>query len=119
MKRMAEKIFEDYEGKIPKNADALRKLPRVGDYVANAVLVFAHGEPLPLLDVNVRRVLERLFSISSDEKMEEKLREIMPKTSKVKEFYYGLVDLGGTICLKTNPRCDICPLQDYCSHFDT
>lgn len=48
-------------GKFPRTREEIESLPGVGQYIANAVLMFAHGEPQPLLDVNMARVLERYF----------------------------------------------------------
>src|SRR5260370_11436579 len=46
-------------GIFPRQRRQLEYLPAVGQYVANAVLLFAHGQPQPLLDANMARVLER------------------------------------------------------------
>jgi A/G-specific adenine glycosylase len=48
-------------GKFPRTRGEIETLPGVGQYIANAVLMFVHGEPQPLLDVNMARVLERYF----------------------------------------------------------
>jgi adenine-specific DNA glycosylase len=49
------------EGVVPHDRRQIEALPAVGQYVASAVLLFAHGRPEPLLDANMARVLERVF----------------------------------------------------------
>ena len=36
-------------------------LPGIGDYTASAVLSFAFGERIAVIDTNIRRVLSRVF----------------------------------------------------------
>jgi A/G-specific adenine glycosylase len=76
--------------------DDLTELPGVGRYTADAVACFAHGRDVLPVDVNVRRVSERTghtFTASSAQ---------------------ALMDLGATVCLARIPRCDVCPLAEYC-----
>ena len=54
-------VRRDYEGKLPDSPDELVKLPGVGRYTAGAVACFAYEKPVPAVDTNVRRVLERVF----------------------------------------------------------
>lgn len=48
-------------GGVPRERDALLALPGVGEYVADAVLLYAYGIPTFPLDRNVQRVLTRVF----------------------------------------------------------
>ena len=74
----------------------LTELPGVGRYTADAVACFAFGRPVLPIDVNVRRVSERTGHSFS------------PAAAQ------GLMDLGKTVCLARNPRCDVCPLASAC-----
>lgn len=52
-------IVAEHGGRVPRSLGALRRLPGVGPYTAAAVASIAFGEPVPLVDTNVRRVLAR------------------------------------------------------------
>src|SRR5438045_7571770 len=61
--RCAKTIFGEWRGKFPNCPDALRSLPGVGRYTANAIAVFAFNRSLPIVEANTARVLTRLFNI--------------------------------------------------------
>src|SRR5258706_7901160 len=48
-------------GQVPADPEELIKLPGVGRYTAGAVACFAYEKPVPAVDTNVKRVLERVF----------------------------------------------------------
>ena len=50
-------------GRFPKERKSIIKLPGVGRYVANAVLLFCFKQKVPLIDSNMIRVLQRYFGI--------------------------------------------------------
>src|SRR2546426_1380767 len=60
---MVREVVERYNGEVPGTKDEMMSLPGVGDYVASAVACFAKGEPTPIIDTNVVRVLGRLFGL--------------------------------------------------------
>ena len=74
----------------------LTELPGVGRYTADAVVRFAHNEPVLPIDTNLRRVLERTGATFGPESA------------------HALMDLGATICLARIPRCQECPLAERC-----
>jgi len=116
-KKIAEELLKVYEGKIPKDKDSLLKLPGIGRYVASAVLCFAFNEDVPIVDVNVRRVMQRLFNLEkiSDDELEKFLEKIMP-AGKAKEFNWGIIDFSAIICSR-KPKCKKCFVTDLCSYF--
>lgn len=59
--RMIKVINEKYGGKLPREYSLLVKLPGVGDYGANAILLFAFGERRGLVDANTIRIFANLF----------------------------------------------------------
>lgn len=115
LKEMAKRLLSEFDGEVPSSVKNMKKLPRVSDYVANAVQIFRRGEILPLLDVNTRRVFSRVFSLSGDKEVEKKLEKEAPK-GRIKDFYYAIIDLGGNICTKKNPSCSMCPLSSDCNY---
>jgi len=118
--KAAKIVVEEYQGKLPRDLQALRKLPGIGRYTVGAIASIAFGMDEPSLDGNLRRVYARLFDFSepadspSGEIFLWKLaRENLPK-GKAGDYNQALMDLGATICLPKNPRCLICPLTEIC-----
>jgi len=118
--KAAKIIHEQYAGKLPRDLNALRKLPGIGRYTVGAIASIAFGMDEPTLDGNLRRVFTRLFDVSepADAPAGEKLlwglaAEHLPK-GYAGDYNQALMDLGATICLPKNPRCLICPLMEIC-----
>lgn len=106
-------------GRFPVDRDEVEALPGVGQYIANAVQMFCHGVPAPLLDANMARVLERVFGPRklADIRYDPYLQELAARTVTCKtprELNWAILDLAATICLPRNPRCDECPLAQIC-----
>jgi A/G-specific adenine glycosylase len=59
LQKLARILVEIYNGTVPNNKKELLELPGIGIYVANAVLCFAFGYDVPLLDTNIGRIIER------------------------------------------------------------
>lgn len=118
--KSASVIVDESDGHLPRSADALRKLPGIGRYTAGAIASMAFGLDEPTLDGNIRRVFARLFNVEipADSTEGKKLlwkiaAENLPK-GKAGDFNQALMDLGATICLPKNPRCEDCPLTKDC-----
>ncbi len=117
----ASKIIANYfQGKIPGNLKDLRILPGIGKYTAGAILSIAHNKEAPILDGNVKRVLSRIFAVSSNRgrrKIEGLLwhlsESLIPRGS-ASPFNQGLMDLGSMICTQKVPKCPRCPLRQFC-----
>ena len=116
----ARQIAAGHEGVFPHGIAALGALPGIGRSTAAAIAVFAHGAREAILDGNVKRVLARHRGIEGypgAPKVEAALwksaQASLPRESI--EFYtQGLMDLGATLCTRTRPRCDACPVADDC-----
>lgn len=120
MKKLAEKIIFEYGGEVPSEKEELLKLPGVGEYISNAVLCFAFGENVPIVDTNVIRLLDRVFGVKSsksrprtDRKIWEFAAELVPK-GKCKEYNHALLDFAASVCTSKNPQSDICPEKTIC-----
>ena len=111
-------IVQDYGGQVPTDSDAFRRLPGVGPYTHAAVRSICFGEPLPAVDGNLRRVVSRLLMLEQTgaaltSAVELALAEIMPR-DRPGDFNQALMDLGATLCSRTNPHCKRCPLEQHC-----
>ena len=116
----AQSIMEDRGGALPMNAAEWRSLPGIGEYTAAAIASICHGEPVPVVDGNVQRVLSRLFDIADavDRKVgKEAVRhwaEVLVSTDNPGASNQGWMELGATVCKPKNPDCTACPIADAC-----
>ena len=117
-KNMAISVKEEYNGDIISTRDTLHILPGVGRYVAAAVRNFAFGLPEPMVDGNVLHFLRRVFGVSIESPDNELAWDIMKSLGGRKQdrrLYWGIIDLVAAICLRKNPRCSRCPIEDICT----
>lgn len=108
-------------GRFPTERADIEALPGVGQYIANAVLLFCHGIPQPLLDANMARVLERVFGprkladIRYDPYLQELAKKVVDREDAAR-INWAILDLAATICLPKKPRCNECPLVSLSNH---
>lgn len=108
------------EGTLPREMDALRRLPGVGPYSAGATLTFHLGVRAPLVDANFARVYSRLFGRQTpsvparDAWLWETADELTP-TEGFQDFAYAVLDLAASTCRPRDPLCDLCPVESYCA----
>ena len=118
--RAMKTIATEHNNIVPDTFEALLRLPGVGPYTAKAVLVFAYQEPYSAIDVNVSRVITRLYSKTTKHEVllpiqqVEKIADTILPVKQVRAWHEALMDLGATICIKRAPKCDSCPLQQVC-----
>jgi A/G-specific adenine glycosylase len=108
--RAATVISHEHGGEVPGSIDALLGLPGVGPYTARAVLAFAHGEDVGVLDVNTARVLARAWGSSGQHDADA----AVPR-GEGWAWNQALLDLGATVCTRRSPRCHECPLAAQCA----
>jgi len=120
LKRLGEEIVNRYRGAIPSREDELMRLPGVGQYIANAVLCFAFLCKVPLVDVNVLRLYERIFSLRSvkrrareDPVVWQFAADMLP--DDFREYNWAVIDFCAKMCLSSCPTCDICPVSWACN----
>ena len=112
-------ISENFNNKLPTNINNLESLPGIGRSTAGAIMSIAFNEGHPILDANVKRVLERYKNISfkTENEKQKKLwlisEELTPKGQSF-EYTQGIMDLGATHCSKSKPNCDLCPVSNDC-----
>jgi A/G-specific adenine glycosylase len=117
------KISADYKGKIPSDLKELLKLPGIGKYVASAVLCFGFDKKVPIVDVNVVRVLSRFFGIRSTKKRPHtdtifwQYASELIKNGNAKKVNEALLDFASLICQRV-PRCNECPVNSMCLFFN-
>src|SRR4051812_14707991 len=118
MRRAAQSIVA--AGGFPRDYDAIRALPGIGDYTAAAVASIAFHLPHAVLDGNVLRVVARVENDASDigaGRTRERFRAIAQEwlpPDYPGPFNQALMELGATVCLPRNPLCLLCPLASCC-----
>jgi|SRR5579864_620128 len=102
-------------GSFPRSAAGLMQLPGIGRYTAAAVASIAFGEPVAVVDGNVKRVLERLSGreFSSNDYWQA-AQELLEKR-RPGDFNQALMELGATVCLPGQPVCGRCPVTRFCA----
>jgi len=114
-------LVEEHGGVFPKLRRDAEALPGVGAYTAGAVLSIAYGLDEPLVDGNVQRVLSRCFAVAGVVTKAGPRREIEGLAARLVDgvgdpasWNQALMELGATICLPREPRCETCPVMDVC-----
>lgn len=111
-------LKEQYGGKVPKDFDALLKLPGVGRKSANLIMGDVFGEPAIVTDTHCIRLVNRMGLVSNvtePKKVEMELWKIIPP-EEGSDFCHRLVYHGRDICTaRTAPHCERCVLKDICA----
>jgi len=117
----AQQMVADFDGRVPRSAEDLRRLPGIGRYTAGAVSSIAYGEPEPVVDGNVIRVLTRLFDIRDDVSEKRTLERLWREAGALAhgerpgDLNQALMEFGATVCTPRSPRCKrACPLTRVC-----
>lgn len=119
----AQQVMMHHNGKFPEQIDDIFALSGIGRSTAAAIAAFAFGAHAAILDGNVKRVLARHFGISGypGEKKTETalwlLAESLLPAQRVDTYTQALMDFGATLCTRSKPVCQQCPIQTDCSAF--
>jgi A/G-specific adenine glycosylase len=122
----AKVIVSDYGGKFPSQLDEILSLPGIGRYTAGAIASFAYGTRAPILEANTIRLFGRLIALRQDYKSSDSQKKlwsfaesILPKRAggQVGLVNQASMELGSTICLPKQPKCEMCPVASLCSAF--
>ncbi len=115
----ARKVAGDLGGAFPDTEAGLRELPGIGRYTAAAIAAIAFGRRAVVVDVNVERVVARLFAVETPlpaarEEIYRLAGSITP-AAEAGDFAQAMMDLGAAICTPRSPDCDRCPLARLCA----
>lgn len=119
----AAQLIAQNGGQLPTTADRLRELPGVGAYTAGAIASIAFGEPTPVVDGNVTRVLARLLWLKGDLKTAAaqnqlwRISEQLIDPQRPGDFNQAIMELGSTVCTPAQPRCSECPISHLCAAY--
>lgn len=116
----AQMILDNFAGEFPKQFDDIVSLPGIGRSTAAAISTFTLNNPQPILDGNVKRVFARYFGIegwTGSPAIQKQLWTIAERENPQEgaiAYTQGLMDLGATVCKRSKPKCDVCPLKTGC-----
>ena len=117
--KTAKILTKNYNGKLPKEFNEIKKLPGVGEYTANALLALVYNQPRIPFDGNIKRVFSRLFNTNL-EKNEKRTKRIINEQfymNRNGDLAEALMEFGAVICKPSNPLCNICNLRTNCYFF--
>jgi len=118
--KAAQKVVREFAGEFPADIDALTSLPGIGRSTAGAIASLSMELRAPILDGNVKRVLARFYAVEGypgERAVEQQLwqhAETLTPHTRLREYTQVMMDLGATLCTRSKPRCDDCPLQQHC-----
>jgi A/G-specific adenine glycosylase len=118
--KAARLVLAQHKGRLPRDVPALKKLPGIGDYTASAIASMAYGKAVAVMDGNVMRVYSRLADLDGDIRLGKTQRSIKVLAQEVLDesrpgdFNQALMELGALVCTPTSPRCEGCPVKDFC-----
>jgi A/G-specific adenine glycosylase len=118
--RGARWLVEHHRGQLPRGAAALREIPGVGAYTAGAISSIAFGDPEPLVDGNVARVLSRLEGVEDPREQVATANRHWRDAADIighgepRVLAQALMELGAMVCTPRAPRCDECPVAAKC-----
>ncbi len=92
----------------------------IGPETADSILLYAAGQPVFVVDAYTRRIFYRLGLAreqASYDELQALFMENLPSDAGLYNEYHALlVALGKNVCVKREPRCGVCPLNDLCPH---
>lgn len=108
------------EGQVPQDKEGLRQLPGVGPYIAAAFLSTVLDRPEPMVDVNMARLVERLYGprtladIRYDPHINGIAARLVALAPRARDFNWAVLDLCAACCTARRPNCEDCPLLPVC-----
>jgi A/G-specific adenine glycosylase len=121
LKKSARLIIDNYDGRLPKDYDELKKLPGVGDYTASAISAIAFNKQIIPLDGNIERLLKRILNLKTEKEIKKenlhKEKKVFGQTSRSNDYVQALMEIGSLLCKPKNPNCEKCPITNNCLSF--
>jgi A/G-specific adenine glycosylase len=106
LKRIADSVVKDYEGKLPDSIGILKSFPQIGHNTASSIITFAFNKPTAFIETNIRRVYIYFFFPNKSKINDKEIMSIVQNTIDIhdpREWYYALMDYG-VMLKKTHPE---------------
>jgi A/G-specific adenine glycosylase len=115
LRETARTIVREHGGQVPMTVDALERLRGIGPYTARAVAASAFGLPVAPLDVNVRRVIERVTNPEMSPRRLQGTADALVSRTDPRGWVDAVMDLAASVCTPRAPNCAACPLRRMCA----
>lgn len=118
--RAARQIHDEHNGRFPEQFEEVVALPGIGRSTAGAILAITGGQHHAILDGNVKRVLCRHQAVAGwpgKGEVEQRLWQLAEANTPAQrtgDYTQAIMDLGATLCTRSKPRCDDCPVNGDC-----
>lgn len=107
LKKTAQKLVLEFKGKVPRQRQALKSLPGIGEATSGAICVFAFHQPEILIETNIRSAFIHHFFKGQGRVSDARLIPYIVKTldrTNPRAWYYALMDYGVYLkAHKSNP----------------
>jgi endonuclease III len=117
---MARMLVKDFKGVVPSEIEDLVKLPGVGRKTANVIASVVYERPAMAVDTHVFRVSARLgltINAKNPLQTERQLVKYIPE-ALIPRAHHWLILHGRYVCVARTPKCEICPLTQWCKYFE-
>lgn len=121
--KCAQAVVGEHGGRFPKTVDGLSELPGIGRSTAGAIVSIAQKRRAAILDGNVKRVLARYHRVAGWPGKSDVLKQLWELAERhtpeerCNHYTQAMMDLGATVCSRSKPSCEICPLKGGCSAY--
>ena len=109
------RLAAQHHGRLPADRQTLEAVPGVGEYVASAILLLVHGEPHPLVDTNMTRLLARFFDVEDLSTVHWLAAELV-SAGDAATLNWAALDFAAAVCKHRSPCCGCCPMWRHCGH---
>jgi endonuclease-3 len=114
-------LTEEFGGEVPSTIEELQRLPGVGRKTANVVVSVIYNQPAMAVDTHVFRVSHRLGLVpktaTTPLAVEKGLVKYIPQ-EMIPKAHHWLILHGRYICVARSPKCEVCPLTDFCAFYE-
>ena len=118
--KAAMQVMADHGGQMPSDPESLESLPGIGRSTAGAIAAIAANVRAPILDGNVKRVLARFHAVPGYPGESRVAKALWAACrcpharERVADYTQAIMDLGATLCTRTKPECETCPVAQQC-----
>ena len=114
---LSEKLIAEHNSEVPRDREALEKLPGVGRKTASVVVNIAFGEPTIAVDTHIFRVSNRTSLAPGKNvlQVEKKLEKVVPEHYRL-HAHHWLILHGRYVCKARKPDCAVCSVYDLCTY---
>lgn len=123
LKNFLDFLFKRYGGSIKKvfaqPGDELRRqllqVKGIGPETADSILLYAGQKPFFVVDAYTKRIFSRHHFFHEGSKYEDVqaffMRRLPHDVSLFNDYHAQIVKVGNTLCLRSKPKCQECPLN--------